>query len=250
MGTRIHKIIGWGLNDIQIENLDIVDFRINTDFFKSEDYWKKENDVEDFFQWIKDNREKCEQIIREVEPDRLTGKKERKRREYSDIGITLAFWDREKEKKKYNRYAITHDAEYGMGEVLLFSPVDEPNFYRFDDIIDYYEANCQIENHIKILTSSCGIYPYLGVVHIPGSPNWGKEEYRYVYDPSEYNQMVGAWSPTMKPLLEGETLEYFKKYYRPVIPSVIILHAYWLNIFTDFKKTIQELRPMIYTYWG
>ena len=247
MGTRIHKTIGWGLNNIQVKDLDIVDSRINTDFFKSEDYWNKEGDIEGFFQWIKDNREECEQIIKEVEPNRWTGDRGREEEYRSDIGITLAFWERA---KRTNSSAVIHDAEYGMGEVLLFSPVNEPDFCRYDDIIDYYEANAQMENHIKMLTSSCGIYPYLGMVHLPGAPNFGKEKYRYVYNPSEYNQMVGAWSPTMKPLLTGDMLEYFKKYYRPTIPSVIILHAYWLNIFNDFKKTIQELRPMIYTYWG
>ena len=69
--------------------------------------------------------------------------------------------------------------------------------------------------------------------------------------PSEYNMKIGEWnkdtSPTIKDL---EILKYFKKYYRPVIPAAIVLFAYWIGIFKYFNETIQEFRPIIYTYWG
>jgi hypothetical protein len=251
MGTRIHKVMGWGIDTIEVEDFNITDSRINTDFFKSEEYWKREGDIKGFFQWMEDSREECEQIVRVVEPNRWTGG-EREKDFHHDVGITLAFWKREQKegKKRYNCHAVTHDAECGMGEVLLFSPIDSPDFYRCDDTIDYYESGCQIDNHVRCLTKHCGIYPYQGIIHIPDSPKWGEESYPHFVEPGDYNQMVGAWSSNHKPMLTGEKLEYFKTYYRPVIPSVIILHAYWLNVFNDFDKTIQELRPMIYTYWG
>jgi len=254
VGIRIHKIIGWGLNNIVAdEKGKVIDPRINIDFFQSEDYWDKADNVDAFFTWIEKNEEDCVKILREVEPlsEKIQAGNEEKAKKY-DIHI---FWALNAGKKAeieisdYNLYPVTYDSEFGKKEILLFSPIDSKDWYRYDDIIDYYESDKQ-ENTVKILTNSCGIYPYLGMVHIPHAPNFGKENYPNTLWPAEYNRAIGVFSPNSKPLLQEPELSYFKKWYRPTIPAMVILHVKYLNIFKYFNETIHELRPMIYTYWA
>ena len=250
MGIRIHKTMGYGLNNIVTDKKGkVIDPRINIDFFQSEEYWEKYDDIEGFINYLKENKEKCEKILNEIEPPKFPerGNDDIHR---ANINWILRFWEEEKDKKRINSYPITYDSEFGDGQILLFSSIEEPEWRRHDDIIDYYEAkNCDI--CIKDLTDKCGIYPYLGVNHIPGSPKFGEEGYPNYLDPSKYNMKIGEWDKNTLPTIrDPKVLEYFKKYYRPVIPAAIVLFAYWIGIFKYFNETIQEFRPMIYTYWG
>ena len=257
MGMQIHKIMGYGLNNIVADKDDrckCIDPRIDTDLFQSEEYWGKIDDVDGFFTWIEENEEECKELLRAVEPTRRNryGSKEiieaRKSTAFDfDINWALMSW--RKKETKYNRYAATYDSEFGLKEILLFSNIEDAEWYRFDNTIDYYEAEDN-EPHVKELLHHCGIYPYLGVVHIPHAPNFGKEGYPTFLEPAHYSKMMGNWSEKMDPLLTGEQFEYFKKWYRPVIPPIILLHIKFLNIFKYYNETVQELRPMIYTYWG
>lgn len=252
MGIRIHKIIGWGLNNIIAEKFEVIDPRINTDFFGSEDYWNKLEDMDTFFTWLKENEEENVKILNEVEPP-VFDKPENYETKY-DIPIRWAIngWDANKnneKKKEFNRYPITYDPEFGKKEVMLFSPIDELYWSRYDDIIDYYEQDEQ-HNEVKMLNNSCGIYPYVFMVHIPNAPNFGKEGYPNTMWPAEYNQSIGVFFRDNKPLLEEPLLSYFKKWYRPTIAPIVILYIKYLNIFKYFNETIHELRPMIYTYWA
>ena len=248
MGIRIHKTMGWGLNNIVTdEKGEVIDPRIDTTFFQSEDYWNKFDDIVGFITYLEKNKEECEKVLNEIEPpkflERGNGDVHR-----ASINWILRFW--EEDKKRYNTSPLTYDSEFGDCHILLISDIQEPKWSRFDDSIDYYEAKDSLI-HIRDLTNKGGIYPYLGVSHIPGSPKFGEKEYSNVLNPGDYNMMIGEWSKDMPPTLEDpEVVKYFKKYYRPVIPASIILWAYWISIFKDFNETIQEFRPMIYTYWA
>ncbi len=248
MGIRIHKVMGWGLNNIITDKKGkVIDPRIDTTFFQSENYWEKYDDIVGFMTYLENNKEECEKVLNDIEPpkfpERGNGDIHR-----TSINWILKFW--EENKKRINSYPLTYDSEFGDGKILLISSIEEPEWNRFDDCIDYYEAKDNL-NHIQDLTNRCGIYPYLGVSHIPGSPKFGEKEYPNFLNPREYNMMIGEWDKNMSPALKDTILlEYFKKYYRPVIPAVIILWAYWIGIFKYFNETIQEFRPMIYTYWA
>ena len=237
--------MGYGLNNVVTdEKGNCIDPRINTDFFQSEEYWGKIDDVDGFFTWIEENKEECKKVLREVEPTR------RNDNDAFDFNINWALGSWKKKEIKYNHHSVTYDSEYGLPEILLFSDIERAEWARGDNTIDYYESN-DSECHIKKLDHHCGIYPYVGIVHIPHAPNFGKENYFDFYDPSEYNQMVGRWSKRMKPLLvDNAQLEYFKKWYRPVISPMVLLYIKFLDIFKCYNETVQELRPMIYTYWA
>ncbi len=248
MGIRNHKEMGWGLNNIVTdEKGKVIDPRIDTDFFQSEDYWEKYDDIVGFITYLEENKEECEKVLNKIEPPTFP-KRGNEDIHRTNINWILKFW--EEDKKRYNTSPLTYDSEFGDGKILLISSIEEPEWSRFDDCIDYYEAKDNL-NHIQDLTNKCGIYPYLGVNHIPGSPKFEEEGYPNFLSPSHYNQRIGEWDKNIPPMIKDkEKLEYYKKYYRPVIPATIVLWVYWIGIFKYFNKTIQELRPMIYTYWA
>jgi len=244
VGTRIHKVIGWGLTDIKCDEKDIpIDHRLNVEAFKPSIFYKKEGDFEGFINWVQNNKEECKNIV-----DKVDGREEG--RSSSSLDMTFIFGkieDGKIDKSKFIRPVVR--GEYGMSNVMMFRHLTHQDWGRYDDIMDYYECD-ESQDSVKDLTHRCGIWPYQGIIHIPGSPKYGKEGYPDYMNGGEYNMAIGIWTEKTPPLLSGDKLDYYKTYYRPVIAGSIVLHIYWLDIFKDFYKTIQELRPMIYTYWG
>ena len=51
------------------------------------------------------------------------------------------------------------------------------------------------------------------------------------------------------PLVTGETLQLLLGHYRTAIADSVVLYTYFVNIFTDWRKTVEDLKPMVYTYW-
>jgi len=245
MGIRIQKILGWGLTDVINDgpyiNLE-KDKRFNLELSQNYDKFdSKIYNIEGFLNWVKDNWEECKEIVEKVQG----------RVSLADVNILLATNEEGKLNKNKLSYVYNYDPEFGDPSVMIFCPISCKDWTRHDDIIDYYEERgCSMEPKVQILNDCCGIWPYLNMIHIPGSPRYGEEDFPNSISPGEYNRMIGVFSEDMKAELTGETLEYYKKYYRPTISTCLILHLYWLNIFSDFYKTIHELKPMIYTYWA
>ena len=246
MGTRIRKILGWGLTDIGGLSSDLEeDKRFNPELYKDDKLYEKIADVEGFLNWLKNNMDECKKIYDKVEGGEFG----------SLLDVTFLLDAREKGKLNKSRLPdlCTYNPENGDSSVMVFCPIDCKDWQRFDDIIDYYEAECGaegIEPKVKKLTGT-GIWPYQSMVHIPGSPKYGEEGYPNSMMPGEYTRAVGTFSKHFPhPMVGKEALEYYKKYYRPTISGCLILHLYWMGIFNDFYKTIHELRPMIYTYWS
>ena len=240
MGIRIHKILGWGL--IDINNSIEEDERLNSE--SCEDY-EKLNAIDEFLDWVKDNEKECEEIMKKVNGE-----------EYKCSLIDITFLLQKKKDGTIDQSkmpdVLTYDSEFGNFSVMVFCPITSHNWYRYDDIIEYYEADCCADDgRVKILTHCCGIWPYsTSMIHIPGSPKYGEKGFPGSMLGGDYNGLIGVFSEGIEPILKEEKLDYYKKYYRPSIAPVLILHLYWLKIFTNFYETIQKLRPMIYTYWS
>lgn len=257
MGIRIHKSIGWGLTDVKCEKFKVVDERINTDFFQSEEYWNKSENIDDFIKWLIEKESDCIDVLKKVDQRNNMGDRSKSRDSFIATSIHLiTMWYNNSTKDKRSVYPITYDPEFGLPNVLLMIPVDGNGFSRYDDIIDYYEAESS-EPTIKPLTDRCGIYPWEGFMeHIPGSEHYHESSsekystYPFTFDGGEYNQLVGRWDKKRPPLAKDEYLDYLLKAYRPMIATSVILYAKWIDIFKDFYKTIHEFRPMIYTYWA
>jgi len=255
VGIRIHKVMGWGLNNIVTdEKGEVIDPRIDTTFFQSEDYWEKMSNIEKFMKYLKNNKEECTNLLKTVE----SSPRDNSGNRGFEINIFLSLWEhsfkKHKEGKGFYNYcnnSITYEPEFGKKEILLFTPISCDNWSRSNDSIDYYEAGENMEITIKDLTDRCGIYPFIEMVHIPGSPNFGKEGYPNSMFPGHFYKLMGAFQHILPPLIDDpKLLEYFKKYYRPTIPMEVITFIKYMGIFKDFNKTIQEFRPMIYTYWA
>ena len=258
MGIRIKKQLGYGLTDLKIEHLGKLsdDPRINPEFTDEEFYNDKLHTHEFFLEF-------CEWMHKEFEKDR-------KNNECSDLIRKANGWDEdeffigpygyhevlfpEKHKREGFRKEVLGDtpffefnSEFGLSNVICFGEPLSPDWSRYDDTIYYYMSE-SAEPNVVDLMHRCGIYPYISVIQIPGSNL--PDPWRKKYAPSEYNMMTGRWDEDRKPDLSGEHLEIALNCYRPIIPDSILLWTYYIGIFKDWEKTVQELRPMIYTYWS
>ena len=240
MSTRIHKILGWGLSDINnsIEEDERLDSEACCDYDKL-------RAIDEFLDWVKNNGEEAKEVKKKVDGEGHG---------CSFLDITFLLSKKEDgtiDKSKIHDF-LTYDSEFGNSSVMIFCPITAHDWYRYDDIIDYYEAGCGVgEGEVNVLTNCCGIWPYsTSMIHIPGSPKYGEEGFPESMMGGDYNREIGVFSKEMRPILKGDDLDYYKKYYRPSIAPSLILHLYWLKIFTNFYETIHELRPMIYTYWS
>ena len=263
MGIRIHKSIGWGLKDLKFDkenHNELIDERINLDILKdNQKLYDKFEEKEDFVKWLTEKKEECAEILYKVNQrniKNLKGEKldrnEKRDKKHEEFNITyILLHMKDHNKNTHFEYKFIYDQEFGDPSVMLFIPIDTLNWSRYDNTIDYYDHHGDdLEPQVKDISHYGGIFPWLGMEHIPGSPKYDNENLMRTYNVGEYNQLIGEYSKTFPSILKGEDLEYFKKYYRPVIAPSVILFAKWLNIFNDFYKTIHELRPMIYTYWG
>lgn len=261
MGIRVHKAMGYGLENVLFNGYECVDERINKDIFSNRELWAEKIDKpESFLQFIKDNKKKCMEILSKVNPiyDHLTEPTDDEGM-FEKIYLGNLYYIIEQSKKPYSHLLICEGHEYNdqykneeeyLSPIVLI-PIECPEFFRYDDPIDYEEIEGVAKNKVNVLHNSPGIFPYNIRYHIPGSPYFGKEGYPNAICASRYNQLIGIWDEgKLPPILKGERLEYYKKYYRPSIHPSVILFAYWIDIFVDFYKIIHELRPMIYTYWN
>jgi hypothetical protein len=66
----------------------------------------------------------------------------------------------------------------------------------------------------------------------------------------EYNRLVGRWDRKQRPLAEESLLEHLLQNFRQTVPDAVILYLAWTGAFRDVAAFVNDLRPMIYTYWG
>lgn len=245
MGYRIKKCLGWGLNDVVTEELAIKDTR----FIESKDEWEEifEKDIADFFDWVLNNKDETTKVLKSALPKGLM---------FSNTFDILLRMKLGEDWKKGDKIDSTRwsrgysfDAEFGLPNVMMFIPVENPEWDRYDDDLDYYEASMgqDAEPKLNILNSS-GIFPHLGIIKIPHEPE--VEGLGHYIDPGEWKRLRGTFLPSRGPSRGEDIAEQVKRSYRPKICDSVMLYTYWLGIWKDWKTTVQELRPMIYTYWG
>jgi len=85
----------------------------------------------------------------------------------------------------------------------------------------------------------------------PGVVPPSKKDDLLTMDASAYSQLVGWWDKKQKPLVQGEALRHFLEDYRPVLPIDVTAVLWFMrDAFKDVDSFVNELRPMIYVYWG
>lgn len=260
MGVRIHKVLGYGLS-----NLSLDDPRIDISLFKKKRNQAYEITPRRFMTWLK---KKWDNIL-EIESDELKKSLEEVK-SFSQIELWML-----KEYFKNHRDWTLGDCIICKDNVLLFVPLTAAHngicgWKRYDDIIDYMEEtnDYKSENHIVNLTCT-GIFPYEGLMiryRDPEINTWKDYEFflnlsgrcGIFYDgigfPNkmpgrEYNMLVGKWDKNDKPIAKGMLLDHLKNDWRPYIPSEILVILLWLEDCLNFNGIKDSLRPMIFTYW-
>lgn len=226
MGIRVHKELGYGLTDVMTNEAgDIIDPRF-TGSFHTEGF--DDLTLQDYLDFLK----KCQ-----------------------DDGDARAAWAKPYEKpKNWRPYkSFTHEAEFGLANVFLVTPVEEvEKWKRYDDMLDWVEEARMDKHH-------------------DGSPNWVKEIHYplYPYDTwmdsatGEGIRDAHSDKQVVRFLLKDNqsqlttflnargfpSLEEYEKRVVPNVPDSIRYLCRWADIFVD-PKTVLELRPLLYVYWG
>jgi len=261
MGFRIHKSIGYGIQDLQVDAdgkpkdsrwnyekwLQIEEEEPSTqDFLGAMKTQEVKDKIHDLYQW--ENGHNCSSIEIEL----------------------LILGDLDK------RCVLSHvirDGEYAAHpEVLLFQPPNCRDWSRRDDIIDAMEE--PIGGRVVPLQQ--GLYPYVGAMRRvrPPSPAvrakmqaqphifqaYARAKDRdsdvgdiVFFNPGEYNQLVGRWDANIPPLIaDPEVLKHFLKDWRQTVPFGVLALMVWLDCFPDLKhpdSMLNSLRPMLFSYW-
>ena len=242
MGSRIHKIMGYGLDDLETVKTDkIIDSRINSnsilldeDAF-SEKYSSVRDALEDYKVYLKANKD----------------------RGHMDSSREI---DKFEDSNFFNM--VTHVLEGGLKRVLCITPLSPLSTYgwrRVDDSIDYAEASLLRDpSKPTVKTFANGFYPFnanysdkrtgapldsyiatsfiRSVNRIKSSKKKDEE-----YDSSilSYNaEQLGYAS-------SKEALDFTVA--RP--PADIVSLATWGGLFTA-PLHLFDLKPLVYTYWS
>lgn len=239
MGIRIHKVLGYGLTDVKTNGYKINDERFIGDRVPDK-IW--EFSFKEFLTWFEKNKDECLSVLGDFNRTTDGG-------EGYLLRCALADLNEEKESKICDN-PVVYDSEYGLKNVFLITPIELGECYRYDNLIDYYEAG-KVRNKVKVLESNCGIYPYLGMIRKPdrGAPPT-EPALPMRLSPADYNILTGRWDKRKPPTATGALLDHLLNDYRPSIPDSIILIAYRYGIFKNWKETLCDLKPMIYTYWS
>lgn len=274
MGIRVHKVIGYGVKNLKHEGHTMTDPRVDWDKLfhpkLSERRWDR--DMNSFLRWLKGKKAQKRLLELHLREHPGIDDSMRKYREESDVRFFIGHL---KTIRKSNPRAwlrqpsdcLVHRTEYGLPNVMVILSPDCPNWYRYDDIIDYYEETDQngARRYSKPIARG-GIYPYDHQMIRFRKPSKGifnpdakiteqsgikKDKHGPVSMPvGAYNQLIGRWSPDMKPIAQGKFLSHLKRSWRPAVPLGVIAILLWHDCFPDLEKLIDDLRPMKYVWWS
>lgn len=254
MGIRIHKMAGWGLKDVRVKDPR---FKPGTDLDKSTDL--------DFIQSMEQNRETIIDLyfreIAKMIPDKTNAL------QYATSEFELQFRLSKQDLAK-ERKADTCIEQHG--KILLFRPVTLPDWYRFDDSLDFFEET-ERQRRMKNRTTvfKMGLYPHdHWMVRFRDPPascvkRWQKKPEENILGESIgdekgimsistgwYNQLVGRWDPKLTPLERNAVrLRHLKEDFRPAIPFGVIALVLWSDLALDPASFLDDLRPMIHVWW-
>lgn len=259
MGVRINKALGYGIHGFRYDAND--PYNITDARFKADASDRIINaDDKEFYDWILHDIEEANEIVNSTIICH-------KRQNHIDTDLSQLNADL-KQSKKRPFYSAQYDPEYGRPDVLLFTPINWGEQYlRRNDSIDHAEFRYLSQNdeegcQVLLLDDSCGIYPYQMAFRKPGTDPIPTNRSMsldidtslpYLPDalvPATWARLRGSWSRNTPPIAGHEIARMIDDRYRPQISGAVVAYIYWLDIFEDFISSIQDFRPMVYTYWN
>lgn len=246
MGIRIHKVLGYGLTDLQLN-----DDRLNLDCFskhyKNAHYFSDEFDekysFENFKSFINDKYEQEKNL------SFTEGKK-----------LSLSFLKRDIEENKlgyfgsYNIFLGLFQ-EFHKKNLLLVTVPWYKDWYRYDNIIDYVEQS-EVYGEPKdiILPLNDAIYPHISYTNLKTGEKFEDFSIIRAFNEIKFNKKIkekdkpGFYDRLAKKVGFENYLDYYNNV-KPETPDDIKLLCEFYNIFKD-PKTVDTLRPILYTYWS
>jgi hypothetical protein len=253
MGIRIHKVLGYGFRRTHLRR----DPRFNSHALPSLDAAAHDARLDG------DLRPK---LIAFIEEKAQTAPGDQKW-EYRLELNALKGEDRENKAEKLESISFydvvvnspfTGEARPPIGPLLFTIPYQ--NWKRYDDIIDYYEDTQQrvrqdggAEDKCVLLTDCegqpTGIYPYVSYVHRTKGP-LGKNVFTAArWELTRVFRKLGQTQlKSGNPFLVDNPVQW-QRHIVPEVPLFIRAFCECFEIFKD-PKTVQRLRPMLYTYWS
>ena len=220
MGIRVKKVLGWGLDDVQTQDGKIVDPRFSKISVINGDYEDRESwTMEGYAQWLEENKQLllASRNMDQIEPLLES-------RSTEEFSTHFKWGD-----------------EFMLANVFCFTPIRHyKDWYRSDDQIDYHEETyvrgIQINRVDKF---EHPIYPYIGHV----DDRSGRLINTIYSNAFKHNK-----TKHLAELCGFESVEACNAHMHPDVPECVRLPLEYANVFRN-KKTIYELRPMIYVYW-
>lgn len=247
MGIRVNKFLGYGLTDVEHEDYEMKDQRL--DLSVLDDLY--ERDRLDEYRAFIESRPKNRYDMPPA---------------YLDYGW---FLDRERPESQQSRRSsrrtlddcFVWGAEYRLGSVFAVQPLSCSDWSRTDDPIDWVEETYRWEsdaepqiNHVQTLPH--GIYPWNSsymdardgrklpdsVMPIIRSMSHAREmDYDLATELEDYRYL---WEP-----MGFSTAQETVNLIAPVIPEEVQLLCEFVGIFTSPDIWLQ-LRPLVYVYWA
>lgn len=216
MGIRIHKILGYGLDDIQVDGYNLVDPRINIENFNN--IWNLT--LDDYKEFVK------EDVV-----------------ESAMINQVKNTWF----------HPIIHDAEYGIPNVLCVTPPGY-GWSRHDDIIDWVEEtyikdprNENGKDWYEMLPD--GIFPFNGLYMNANTNENFMGDQHHLAGMFKRSSFAGLMEDAVAIELGFSSAEEAVEKIVPSIPDSVINVCKFIEIFNN-EEDIFSLRPMIYCYWA
>lgn len=221
MGIRIKKVMGYALTDLVVG-----DTRINWNILSHRYTLEKEHK-----EWVTEHPKEANALLGSGELG-----KEMLGAYYSPVTV--------------GSHSIIHfydESDYGGGEglpVILLCPCDEPDWFRSDDAIDYYEAGRGSD-----MTPTCqelppsGIFPYSGGMYLL------PDKTTMLDPPLCKNGIISdiQWYMEMRNR-DSRLGEHLRNDYNCKVHPDVHVFVHRAKIFTD-PLTVFRLKPVIYTYW-
>ena len=268
MGIRVHKVIGYGIDDFNPRN----DVDLGKWDNRWEDPWGGELTLPLFIEEVNARAAELYEYLLLDYPYLATHNADKpiKDRITKDTDLFLMeLVVKHARKPDKAIYPIVQDGEFGLNNVLLLQPPDQFEWYRYDDAMDYLEETSLHKqlHRCEFLGNGLGIYPYDRRVirrRVPEKANlFGEANYSKINgvicdeqgDPKVlptqlYSQLTGVWEDSIGAIAKGRLLDHLKKDWTPQVPASVISLVVLCGLFKNCRDIINRVRPMLYVYWS
>lgn len=247
MGIRLKKVLGYGLTDLVSDNCRIADPRVRVDDDEFEDILNKK--VSEYAEFIDARIDELKTEQEGLEGDEKWAIRSRE----MDLSLVrMGLNDENKKERLYN--LITYSPEYGLDNVLVFTPAGMSDWKRSGDSIDYAEL-IGVENYQEDTVKICegGLYPWESL-WIDKRDSRVINPYKAVSLRRDQDFDLGtnakniAWKDSIAKSCGFNSFPEAKANMIPGVPEAIKTFNDFTGILTP--EGLLDLRPVLYNYWS